>query len=377
MTYEESLKHYLELYEGNPENAHYAQHIGHAYTMLLDYKKSLEWLERADYLNPNNDWTLGSIGYCYQQFGDYVTALKFHQASFDANPNYLWNIDHVGYCLQQNKRYTEALKYHKKAENIRKKQDKNDTWGLQQMGHCYLMLNEYNEALSYFYPLEKNTPDDKWLLGQMGYVFEMQRETQKAINYLERYTQHAPDEAWGFEHLGNCYLNLKEYQTAVYHYETAYKNIGKVPFSVSFIDDNEVQKRVLYCISECLFYLERFDQALNYMLLYETKYPQETNHKGILGKIYFKMRDVERTFTYLYEYTKAYPYSDFSYFMCLGHVYLCNQNLKDALESYQKSLDLCSDKYIFLEMFDRDYSTLQMFGVMYSDYREIQFKLGL
>ncbi|GAB5525165.1 MAG: hypothetical protein Roseis2KO_30370 [Roseivirga sp.] len=160
----------------------------------------------------------------------------------------------------------------------------------------------------------------------MGIVYGTQGEYDKAIAAYEKAIEIKPDDHEAFNNLGIVYDDKGEYDKAIAAYEKAI----------------------------------------------EIK-PDSADYLMSLGFLHFTIGKLKKSEELLTS-SVALGSKDFGN-MNLGHVYLGQSNLKEALRCYSKSFQAFPDKRRFWEGMHDDFKHLEQYGITQTQYDEVLSKL--
>ncbi|MDR0422886.1 MAG: hypothetical protein LBH72_07745 [Proteiniphilum sp.] len=188
---------------------------------------------------------------------------------------------------------------------------KSEVW--QKTGYCRQMLADTRGALEAYLHAELMEENNTWVLQRIAHCYRVLKEPATALEYYRRLEQFRPDDLGIQLNIGHCYLELKEYERALNYY-----------FKVELLDSNNT--RAWRSVAWCAFLSRKLDVAKKY-------------YSRIM---------------------KAKP----SAHDCLnaGHVALCLDRTKEAVEFYQLSLGKAGSFEAFQSMLADDEKELREAG---------------
>lgn len=189
----------------------------------------------------------------------------------------------------------------------------------QKIGYCYQSNNQYDTALEYYLKSDLIKPDNVWTIRRIATCYRNMKKTETAIEYFLKADSLAPDNLSVNLNIGHCYLELKEYDTALKYY-----------FKVDYLDTRSTKAR--RPIAWCSFLAGRIEQAWRY---------------------YEKILADKPTAS---DYLNA------------GHVTFAMNNLRQAIELYQQSIEVDNNNIEnFARNYKQDYNDLLHAGIAADD----------
>lgn len=196
---------------------------------------------------------------------------------------------------------------------IAESQDIHDEWW-QKIGYCRQMLNNIEGAVAAYTQADILNSDNSWTIKRLAHCYRLLKKPEIALGYFRRAETLQPNNMGIQMNIGHCYLDMGEYNEALNSY-----------FKVEFSDtaSTKAQRPIAWTtlLAGKLDLSESYYQQL------------------IAGK------------PSLHDYLN------------LGHIYLKNNRLKLAVESYIQSLKLAGDYGSFLKHFREDEEILLKIGV--------------
>jgi Tetratricopeptide repeat. len=213
------------------------------------------------------------------------------------------------FCFDKNN-FKEALAIFEKLIDIDNQSD--DIW--QKIGYCKQMLNDIDGALDAYLQADLLKPDNSWIIKRIAQLYRTQKKPELSLDFYKKAAKLNPDNINTELNIGHCYLELNDYEQALNTY-----------FKVELLDAKG--KKALRPIAWTAFLLRKYELSQKY-------------YKQILsGK------------PTIHDYLNA------------GHVELCMDNKKAAVEYYKNVLYIDNDFEQFLSLFDADKANLIAHGV--------------
>ena len=182
-------------------------------------------------------------------------------------------------------------------------------------GYCYQQLKKYEEALLWYKKAELYDSNRAWNLRKIALCYRYLGNFEESLKYYLEAEKLEPDNLYVQTYIGHSYLDLKQFDKALDYY-----------FKVEFMA--EENKKVLRPIAWCSFVLGNLDNARRY---YQRLLEDEANKYD---------------------------------FMNLGHVELCQGNVKAAVKNYKLSVTKGENNLkSFLAGFEEDQQYLIKHGV--------------
>ena len=215
----------------------------------------------------------------------------------------------ANYCFEKNF-FAEALGIYQKL--IAGGSSESNLW--QKVGYCKQMLDDLTGALDAFLQAELLSPDNSWIIKRIAQVYKSLKNPQHALEYYQRAGQLNPNNLNIELNIGHCYLDLKEYEKALNCY-----------FKIEVLDTKS--SKAWRPIAWTAFLLRKFDLSQQY---YQQILADKPN---------------------VHDYLNA------------GHVELCLNHKKSALDFYLKAAYMVSDFNQFAILLDEDAKELIAAGV--------------
>lgn len=216
----------------------------------------------------------------------------------------------ANFCFDKNF-FKEALPIYQLLAN---KESENESSIWQRVAYCKQMLNDLEGALEAYLQAELFAADNTWVIKRIAQVYKSLKDPAKALEYYQRASQLNPDNLNLELNIGHCYLDLGEYDKALNTY-----------FKVELLDNKS--SKAYRPIAWTAFLLGKYDLAQNY---YERILSEKSN---------------------MHDYLNA------------GHVQLCLNNKKRALEYYVNAVYKVDTFSHFLQVFNDDKKELLSKGV--------------
>lgn len=214
----------------------------------------------------------------------------------------------ANFCFDKNF-IDEALTIYQKLAS--KHLDNSDIW--QKIGFCKQTKNDLQGALDAYLQAEINSPNNTWITKRIAQTYKSLKQPQKALEYYTRASHMTPNNINLELNIGHCYLELGEYEDALNCY-----------FKVEIL---ETKSKAWRPIAWTAFLLNKFDVAEKY-------------YKQIISNS-----------------PNAHDYLN------AGHVQLCQNNQKKAIQYYLNAINKLSDISEFEKLFLDDVTVLKSFNI--------------
>lgn len=246
--------------ENTREIATVYQEIGLVYYELGEYKKALQYFEKAhkillEILAEENHLDLAScyncLGSVYYALGEYKNALQYHEDALkitldiqgEKNKEVALYYSNIGVIYEFLLDLKTALKYHEKALNIGMSvlgaTDPDLASIYHNIGRSYKEQGEYNKALEFYNKAQKielealgeNHPKFCATYNNIGVVYKCMGKFRKALEYYEKSLklgldllgEKHPEIVPMYNNIGLLYKSLREYKRALHYMEKARK----------------------------------------------------------------------------------------------------------------------------------------------------------
>lgn len=212
--------------------------------------------------------------------------------------------------LFRKERYIEAL------EIYRLLIDRNqaDAYVFQKAGFCLQKEKHYEEAADAYRKAEMINPDHLWTLRHLATCHRLLKNLSTAIAYYRRIEEIQPENHSTLFYIGSCLAESEQYEEALQYF-----------FKLDLLSNNNI--KAWRGIGWCSFVIGKHEQGMKYYLKILANKPQAT------------------------DYLNA------------GHIAWVLNHVEEATGFYEKALELCPNKEIFIEMFDKDSDSLLKLGI--------------
>lgn len=189
--------------------------------------------------------------------------------------------------LLENEHYDKAVEIFK----IIEKTEESNIELFEKIGYCYQRLGQYNNALKYYKRAELLDESKAWIIKKIALCYRYLNEHEKALEYYKDAEKLEPESLYIQAYIGHTLMRLAKYDEALKYY-----------FKVEYLNpSNEKIQRPIAWIS---FVVGKFDNAI--------KYYNEILDKNI---------------------------NEFD-LIHLGHSQWCSNKTIEAINTYQKALEL-------------------------------------
>lgn len=214
----------------------------------------------------------------------------------------------------------------------------------------YLFAKEHimDAMFSYMDILDDN-PTDYEAFQKVGYANILEKNYASAIKSLSIANILNPGNIWTLKNLAQCYKKTRRYDLALECLKEA-ENINPDDISICNL------------IGQTLISDSIYDEALRYMFKVEYMTKGRTSAQRAIAWCYFM---TERNDEAINMYNKILQKKDAKAedWMNMGHVYIVNNDIKNAVSYYKKANEMLDKKSSFYEIFSSDIDMLQKKGV--------------
>jgi tetratricopeptide (TPR) repeat protein len=209
----------------------------------------------------------------------------------------------------------------------------------------YFEKEHYTEAIELYKYISLNHPESGIYYEKIGYSYQKTGNYPMAIQFYRKAELFEGDRLWLLKKLGWCSLKIKDYKQAAAYFEEA---ASMQP------DDLSLQAR----IAQCYLNLKDFNKAIQHFAKVSFYQPENLKVMRPIAYCYFVMGNLEEAAAYYSRIlasgtTIAYDY------MNAGHVQLCLNNRKEALNLYKSSFtDIHFNPELFVAAFEEDVPNL-------------------
>lgn len=210
--------------------------------------------------------------------------------------------------------------------------------------------NEKEMAIFYYNSyLTHHNPNNVEVLQKQGLLYQEIQETFLAIHRFETADMLAPDDPWTLRHLAQCHTQEHSFEDALEYYQRV----------ESLKPDN---LSIALQIGQCLLQLKRYNEALPYF--YKVEYLSKNPKKAwrFIAWCSLLNNNLEQAHKY---YSKILeegnPQRDD--FLNIGHLYLIQGLLKEAVPYYRRAHSLCKNHEEFRDLCFNDIKLLEDIGI--------------
>lgn len=215
----------------------------------------------------------------------------------------------ANFCFDKNF-FSEALAVYQKLIKIHI--EDSNIW--QKIGYCRQIQNDLKGALDAYLQADIFSPNNSWIIKRIAQTYRSLKDPKHSLEYYQRAAQLNPNNLNLELNIGHCFLELGEYEQALNCY-----------FKVEVLETKS--NKAWRPIAWTAFLLRKFDVAEKYYLQILSDKPNA------------------------HDYLNA------------GHVQLCLNNRKTALNNYLTALSKLSDFDQFAKIFEDDKPELVSAGV--------------
>lgn len=214
------------------------------------------------------------------------------------------------FCFEKN-HLVEAEQIYKLL--IAESETVNDEWW-QKIGYCRQMRNEIDSAIAAYNQADTINSQNSWTIKRLAHCYRLLKKPETALEYFRRAEHLQPENLSIQMSIGHCYLDMDKYQEAINQY-----------FKVELSDSSNTKTQRPIAWTALLS---------GKLELSESYYKQLIESKPSLHD-----------------------------YLNLGHIYLSTKKMKEAIESYSKSLKMAENYAAFLKNFREDEEILHKLGV--------------
>lgn len=220
---------------------------------------------------------------------------------------------------------------------------------LKQLADYLFAKGHVTDAVFTYMDIIDDNPNDYETLQKIAYVNILNKDYDKALELLNKVNILSPGNIWTLKNIALCYKKKKRYDL-VHEYLKEAELINP--------DDLSICTQ----IGQALITEGIYDEALRYMFKVEYMTKGKTSAQRAIAWCYFMLDQYNKA---IEMYTKILEKKDATAedWMNIGHVYLVNNDIKNAISFYKKANELIDKKSSFYEIFSSDIKTLQSKGV--------------
>lgn len=243
--YEEAMNVCLDILKINPLDGHAYYTWGYCLEKMERYDEAIEKFKKALEINPKSDHYLWHWGNCLRKQGKYEEAIEKFKKAIEFKPSCYQAHGAWGDCLRDMERYDEAEQKYLKAIEINPKYE--DVYLA--LGGSFQKQRRYDEAIEVYRRLLKVNPSSESAYGFWGTCLRKKKLYEEAIKKYQEVLKINPKSKSAYSGWASTLIEMKQY--------------GK---AVKIFEDHLMDSKnclVNYRYGQCLFKLERYNEALN------------------------------------------------------------------------------------------------------------------
>lgn len=208
------------------------------------------------------------------------------------------------------------------------------------------------EAIELYQILIDRKSADADIFQKIGYCLQKEKRYFEATNAYQKADVLKPDHLWTLRHLATCFRQIKDFNSALKYYQRV----------ESIEPDNH---NILFYTGSCLAEQGNYEEALKYF--FKLDYLENDCVKAWrgIGWCSFICGKYEQAMKYYDKILNAKPLT--IDYLNAGHVSWGGGDIEYAVTLYSKAILECGGKDIFLEIFNRDRSSLIRQGIKEED----------
>lgn len=220
---------------------------------------------------------------------------------------------------------------------------------LKQLADYLFAKGHINDAMFAYMDIIDDNPNDYEAFQKIGYVHILEKNYDNAIKELNKANILAPGNIWTLKNLAYCYKKKKRYDLA---YECLKEAEAINPDDLSICN----------IIGQTLISDGIYDEAIKYMFKVEYMTKGKTSAQRAIAWCYFMTDRYDKAKDM---YSKILEKKDATAedWMNMGHVFMVNNDIKDAINFYKKANEISDKKTSFEKIFSSDVETLKKKGV--------------
>ena len=218
--------------------------------------------------------------------------------------------------------------------------------GQQALAIAELLLRQgyYEEAAELFRNLSiQNKLPDIWQ--KLGYAYQQLKQYAEAVKAYRQADVLEPDSVWTLTHMAQCYKHLGDYGKA---YESYRQAEALRPDDLT----------ILLQAGKCLATLRKYEEALSCFFKVEYLHKDPKKAQRAIAWCYFMTRRYDDALKY-YQKLAEKSQTITSDYLNMGHVFLAQSRIEEAVDCYRKVQRSCKTKDEFIHLFQADYEILK------------------
>ena len=220
--YKKAVEYYNKAIYWNSDNPNAYLSLGNAFNFLAKYNEAIVNFGKGIKIAPKYPDLYKSLGYTYFKKNDYSKAIRNFKTAINLAPekvNYnIYNYNIAGYELINPKK-PNAIEYYKKAIEI----DPQNIEAYLIVGQIFLEQGEEDDAIKYYKKAIEMAHDkvDSNVYATVGNALLKQSREGEAIDYYKEAIKIEPDNLYVNISLGDAYYKLKMENNAIEYYKKA------------------------------------------------------------------------------------------------------------------------------------------------------------
>lgn len=217
------------------------------------------------------------------------------------------------------------------------------------LAEFYFKRKYYKEAYDVFVLLSAIIPPSAQIFQKMGYSMQQLGDIAQALRYYEQAELLDGQSVWTLRHLATCSKMLKNDSAALEYY---LRLESLLPDDIS----------VALNIGHCYLAVNNISEALHYY--YKAEFIDESSTRAWRPVAWCLLLNKDFKQSQLYYNRIIANDATATDYLNLGHVYMAQGNIADAVKAYQESIKLADGSTdTYLKSMECDKTTLQLIGV--------------
>jgi len=205
------------------------------------------------------------------------------------------------------------------------------------VGEVYYQQGNFTQALKHFLEAEKLNPDDPELQNNLGLAYMSKDRIDLAIVHFKKALVIKPDFSKVKNNIGVAYLRKKNWDAAIFHFKELSEDLLY-----------ERPYYPLFNLGQAYYFKHDLKQAEHFFLMSLKQNGQFLDALQGLGRTYMAMGKGGAAVSTLNKAVKLSPEVQLLYFD-LARAYLIDGHPREALEAFQKVIDLDPDSQLATE----------------------------
>jgi tetratricopeptide (TPR) repeat protein len=318
--YPRAITNFKQAIQLNSQVAKYHKELARTYIYMEKYERGLTAIESSIALRPEDDENYSIMGMAYNYMGQYLESVKYYKKALNMDSTSAYNWRNLGRIYRNIGYFDESIDAGLKSIRL----DSTNEWNFYYLSLAYNYAGRYTEAMIYADKALKLDPEQPDFETNLADIYRKSGDMPQAVVHFNKAITLDPDEPAYYNSLAYAYSENKEYDKAEENYMKCIKLDSMNP--VRYIELADFYRDVTrnYKRAEKYFNMALLLDPRNYRI-----------YEG-LGYMYMRMEEVKNAEESFIKSIELAPNIAWNYYN-LACLFSVNKNNKKAFEWLEKA----------------------------------------